>query len=162
MRELQSRDYPIQEHMRFQRWTWIVERAGWLLLAVVIGAALAGLFGYGPVSQGRLQSGDLRASYERFQRVTKLAKYTFHLGGAEAERQLTLGPAFQAGYEVSDIQPRPVHSSGGRDGLTLRFGASSGGDLAVVIWAHPRQAGSITIPISYGNERQAMWSFVYP
>jgi hypothetical protein len=161
MRELQSRNYPIREDMHFQRRTWLIERIGWTLLGLIILAALAGLFGYGPASHATLQSGDLRASYERFQRVTKLAKYTFHLGGSDVERELVLGPAFQAGYEISDIQPHPLDSSGGPDGLTLRFGTASG-DLTVVIWAHPRRTGSVTIPISSGNEGETLWSFVYP
>src|SRR4029079_12532418 len=81
MSEFQSRNYPIKEDMDFQRRSWTVERAGWLILGVVMVAALVGLFGYGPVSKAHLNGNDLKLSYERFQRSTKLATYVFRLGG---------------------------------------------------------------------------------
>jgi len=162
MSEFQSRNYPIKEDMDFQRRSWTVERTGWLILGVIMVAALVGLFGYGPVSKAHLNGNDLKLSYERFQRSTKLATYVFRLGGGSAgERQLTLGPRFQTGYEITSIQPQPLQSTAGPDGLTLKFGAT-GDNQTVVIWAHPRAYGLVRISVASGNERHPIWSFVYP
>ena len=41
MRELQSRHYPIREDMGFQRTSWVAERVGWIVLTLLLLAALA-------------------------------------------------------------------------------------------------------------------------
>jgi hypothetical protein len=45
MDELASREYPVREHMGFQRRMWVIERIGWLVLAAITLLALLGLFG---------------------------------------------------------------------------------------------------------------------
>jgi hypothetical protein len=51
MDEFASRRYPVQEHMRFQHRTWLIERIGWFVLAFIVLLALLGLFGSGFLSK---------------------------------------------------------------------------------------------------------------
>src|SRR6185312_17388207 len=84
MREFQSRDYPIREDMGFQRTSWVVERAGWIALTLLLLAALAGLFGHGWLSKDSIGDGIMRVDYDRFQRITKVTAYRLNLkGGGE-------------------------------------------------------------------------------
>ena len=57
MDEFASRLYPVREDMRFQRRSWMVERAGWLVLTAIALAALTGVFGNGPLSTARAGAG---------------------------------------------------------------------------------------------------------
>jgi hypothetical protein len=162
MEEQQSRVYPIQEHMSFQRRSWTIERVGWLVMLGILALALAGLFGGGALSRQTIGQSPLSVEYDRFQRITKLARFTIRLGGSETERRLTLGPAFQSHYEVSDIQPQPLRSSAGADGLDMQFAAGAG-ELSVVIWAHPRKFGSVKFTVSGAAAQPLELSpFVYP
>ncbi|MDQ6718742.1 MAG: hypothetical protein M3Z17_10420 [Gemmatimonadota bacterium] len=42
----------IAEDMNFQRRTWMVQRVGWAIMILVCIAALFGVFGKGPLSNG--------------------------------------------------------------------------------------------------------------
>jgi hypothetical protein len=140
------RTYPVREDMRFQSMTWTLERVAWALLALVPLAALAGVFSHGPLSRQTAQAPNSAFSvdYERFQRNTVQARFVVRMPPAEADEvRLRLSPDFQRIYEIQSMQPEPVRSSGGSDGLDLYFHPSEGA-LAVVIWATPREFGSFT------------------
>jgi hypothetical protein len=146
--------------MAFQRASWVVERAGWIALALLLIAALAGLFGHGWLSKQTIGGGNLRVEFDRFQRLTKVTPYIISLQGGD-EPKITLGRRFQSGYEVIDIEPRPIRSSAGETGLELQF-ASAGDNLRAVIWARPRSFGRMRFSVSSGGEPLAVRAFIYP
>lgn len=146
--------------MAFQRASWVVERAGWIVLTLLMIAALAGLFGHGWLSKQRVGDGNFRVEFEQFQRVTKVTPYIISLRGS-GELKLTLGPRFQTGYEVIDIEPRPIRSSAGENGLELQF-ASVGDNLRTVIWARPRSFGRLRFSITSNGAPLTVRAFVYP
>jgi hypothetical protein len=148
--------------MRFQRRTWLIERIGWLVLALIVLLALLGLFGSGFLSKRSVEAGTLTIQYERFQRATRLVQFTFHFAPSpNSERRLQLNAAFQRNYEIGSIQPPPARSSA--DGLNLTFAAPPGNPADVVIWAHPRAYGTTRFEIRVDDEPPLTFSaFVYP
>ncbi|MEM5776356.1 MAG: hypothetical protein AAGU05_15240 [Anaerolineaceae bacterium] len=61
----------IVEDLKFQKWEWDFERAGWVVMAVLVLLGVLGLFGDGRISQAEQTSpGGLKISYERFERRT--------------------------------------------------------------------------------------------
>lgn len=164
MDEFVSRHYPVQEDMRFQRRSWAVERGGWIVLAVIALAGLTGVFGTGPLSWQHVSAGPLSVHYDRFQRRTRLAPFRFditHSPGAEVTVKLDGG--FARDFDVSSVEPQPVRSAAGPDGLTLTFAAQSGKASSIVIWAHSHHYGLTTITAAVdGGTRASFWIFVYP
>lgn len=63
-------DLEINQDVTHQEREWKAERIGWLLLAVVVLVAAAGVFGHGPVSwtSRSTADGSLAVSFERFGR----------------------------------------------------------------------------------------------
>lgn len=52
----------IEEDLRLQHRLWTAERVGWLMVGVLVLAALAGLFGTGPLSLSSVASPTRRPS----------------------------------------------------------------------------------------------------
>jgi hypothetical protein len=75
MRERHNRNYPVLENMWLQNAFWGSERATWIVLAVILLVALSGLLAHGPLSKSTVTDGGLSLTYERFQRVTALARF---------------------------------------------------------------------------------------
>jgi len=63
-------DLDINQDLAFQRRSWSLQRIGWGLIALVLIAALLGLFGHGPLSEATTDDPSLpiRLAYERFGR----------------------------------------------------------------------------------------------
>jgi len=160
MQELQSRSYPIREDMAFQRTSWVVERAGWIVLTLLLIAALAGLFGHGWLSKQKIGNATLGVEFDRFQRISKVTSYIVSVKSG-GEPKLTLGRKFQTAYEVIDVEPHPVRSSAGERGLELQF-ASAGDNLRAVIWARPRSFGRMRFSIASDGAPLTVRAFVYP
>jgi hypothetical protein len=164
MDEFASRHYPVQENMRFQKRSWIVERLGWLLLSAIAVIGLTGVLGNGPASWAHAAGGGLAVTYERFERTTRTSSFAFDLGPTTgSDRTLHLSAAFQRDFEFSSIQPPPLHSRTGQDGIDLVFAARRGASGRVVIWAHARSYGLSRITASAdGGTSAAFWVFAYP
>jgi hypothetical protein len=162
MDELASRKYPVGEHMRFQRRMWVIERIGWLVLALIVVLALLGLFGSGVLSKSRVSAGSLTIDYARFERATRSTRFTFHFAASpNNQRRLRLNRPFLGDYEISSIQPPPARSSA--DGLDLTFAAPAGRAADVVIWAHPHSYGTMQLEARADDEPPLKFSvFVYP
>lgn len=164
MDESASRHYPVREDMRFQRRSWAIERAGWLVLAAIAVAGLTGVFGNGPLSRGHAAAGPLAVEYQRFQRATRVSSFTFTVAPAGGhELTLHLGAPFQRDFEFTSIQPPPLRSSSGPDGIALTFAAQPGAASRIVLWAHSRHYGASRFDAAADSGAAApVRVFVYP
>jgi len=164
MDEFASREYPIREDMRFQDRLWRRERAAWLVLILLVAVGLSGALGVGPLSWKKASAGPLTVAYERFQRATRLSKFSFDVaehGGSDV--RLHLNAAFQKNFEISSIQPQPSRSTAEADGIDLTFAGEPRRDARIVIWAHSRHYGLSDITAQAGSEAPVpFWVFVYP
>lgn len=152
MDETGSRKYPVDEHFRFQRRTWIVERVGWVVLIAISLVALTGLFGTGgPLESGLVTGKTLSIDYQRFERRTRLARFIFRFSGGSAEHTLHLNDAFRNTYEITDIQPRPAGGAAEAHGYDLTFSSKASSPGAVTVWAKPHRMGVIHIAASSGD-----------
>ena len=151
MDEKEDRRYPVEEDMGFQRRMWTVQRAAWIGIGVLLCLALTGLFGQGGWSRATASTAEnaLAVEYERFQRITRLARFDIRIAASESQEvTLRLSRLFQQGYEVTSIQPRPLRSSAGPENLEFVFARPLSGDLVATIWAQPRQFGIIDLEAS--------------
>jgi hypothetical protein len=164
MRERDSRDYPVAENMRLQNAFWRWERATWVVLAIILVIALTGVLAHGPLSKRTVADAGLSLTYERFQRVTALARLSASISVSSGdEASLTLSPAFADNFQISDIEPRPLRSTAGPEGLELVFQAPTAGKLSLVIWAHPRSFGHFDLIAAASPEGRVAFSIlVYP
>jgi hypothetical protein len=164
MREQDSRDYPVLENMRLQNAFWAWERTTWVVLAIIVLIALTGLLAHGPLSERTAADAGLSLTYQRFQRVTALARLTARISVPSGdEASLTLSPAFADNFQISDIEPRPLRSTAGPGGLEFVFHAPAAGELSLVIWAHPRSFGFFDLFAAAGpGGRVAFSILVYP
>lgn len=153
----------VSDNMRFQERVWLARRIGWGLLACVMVLALAGAFGHGAVSAAREQAATLNVEYERMQRRGAKTHFVLTLPKqTEDEVWLRFGPAFHDIYEIESVQPPPMRSHIGRDGLSLYFDTFDPDDLRVVIRARPRRFGAVTAEVVRPPTALQLPVFIFP
>jgi len=117
---------------RFQRRDWNFQRAGWVAFAICIVAALAGVFGRGPVAHGEARSADgkIVVEFERLARRRAPTALRLQAAPGETAPRVWIARGFLDRVEVKDIQPRPARVTGGQDRVVFEF-AGDGSPSAV-------------------------------
>jgi hypothetical protein len=159
----------IGEDLDFQRRDWIVQRAGWALMALAIFAAVAGLFGSGPLSRAQLAPADglLWIEYERFARSRAPSALRVHFARdavRNGQVRFWIDRAYLEEMKPERILPEPqkVEVSGER--LVYEFSVGSGGGPGTISFAlKPEGVGVIHGRVGLeGRDGLSFRQFLYP
>lgn len=150
-------DLEFTQDLDLQRKTWTVQRIGWGSMALIVLAALAGVFGSGPLARTEVadNSQTFRLLYDRFGRYE-----------GELVLQLVLTPettksnrvtveidrAYWTGHAVEHITPEPLISSIGIDGFLYTFETSAPSVPAIIVFRlRPKYFGAMDGRIRVNN-----------
>ena len=164
----------LPEDMAFQRKSWRVERIGWAAMALLLVAALLGLFSAGPLSKGTAQdpAGLVQIAYDRFQRylapgtlrvtVTKPADQEPPATGGEVS--LRFGRSLADAVSIERIEPQPDRTATTADALVFTFRIQPPGRSGTISFTvKPGTFGPIRGEIGLvGHEPALLTPFVYP
>lgn len=149
----QDRELDLEEHPQYQERMWRIERAGWAVMAVVVLAAVGGLFGHGPLGRTEIVTavpGDrfwpvphatlvARVAFHRYIRLNspsaiRLSETVFPARGDGTERALSLwlSADYLDAVELGHMTPRPEAEQLDSDGITYHFRVRTGSAVIVV------------------------------
>ena len=162
-------DLEISEDLDFQRRSWCWERIGQWMVAGLVVAALAGLFGGGPLSVAREEgeAGVLRVEYPRFAR--NQSSFELHVEVAraavkEGRVQLWIDADVAGALTFDAISPEPERVELGRQRLLYQFSVGEEGELAPIIFYATTRAIGLEggeVGLFGGGGVPLRW-FVYP
>ena len=159
-----KRTLQIDEDIDFQRKEWRWQRAGIVLMFLVVIGALLGLTGIGgPLSRAEAAdpSGAVHLEYERFVRRGARATITLHLGGSGGERRLWVTAPYFRNVVVESVAPIPRTVSVEQDRHVYTFDAS-GSIVTVILHVEHTSVGRIEGEVGLAggpSVRFSQWSF---
>ena len=122
-------DLELEEDLDFERRSWIIERIGWAVMVMVAFAALAGLFGPGPLSDTSAgeRGGRLWLEYSRFGRLRAPMTLRVYLGPNASQQEMArvwLSRDYLEGIHIQGINPPPERVEAGPEQFTYVFPVS--------------------------------------
>ena len=118
-------DLEIDQDLDFERRSWTAQRIAWVLTALVLLAALAGLCGPGPLSETTAgEGGPISLEYSRFERRHAPNSMLIHLGSGstrDGKAQVWMDREFMENIEVHRISPEPERVELQPDRLVYEF-----------------------------------------
>jgi hypothetical protein len=117
-------DLQLDEDLPFLRRSWRVQRIAWVLMVLILGAALAGAFGRGPLSKARASSddGSLLVEYERVLRQKAPVEFRIRFDpGSDGVARLSLNRDCLRKLRVESIVPEPESEIGALERTTFTF-----------------------------------------
>jgi hypothetical protein len=162
-------DLEIAQDLDFQKKSWVFQRVGWVLMALFVILALAGLFGPGPLSTTTVgdERAPVRLQYERFVRSRDPTQLTLHIGpnaGQDGEVRVWLDREYLYRVQVRHIIPEPERVEAGADRLTFVFRlAGPNQPTAILFNLEPEDIGQAQgrFGVDQG-ETLSFIQFVYP
>ena len=154
------------DDLKFQSRTWMAERIAWGILAIVVAAALLGVFSNGILSSAHVadREGAVVIDYQHFAHKTAMSHFTVHVARAPGETvSVRLSRDFARFYDVESLYPQPLRSRGGAAGLELDFAPAAAGDLVIDLAARPKTFGLAAIAVDVGDASRLVFrQLVYP
>lgn len=141
------RTLELDEHIDVQRRTWRVQRIGWIVMAVVLGAAAFGAFGgSGPLgtATARDAAGALTVTYARIQRNTEPTEIKLEVGEAstaDGEFVIATEAGFDEALAVERVVPPPLRATATRSGTRYLFAAEPGGGASIRLSVKAKSPG---------------------
>jgi hypothetical protein len=118
-------DLEVHEDFEFEQKQWRVQRIGWVVMGLLVAAAVLGLFGAGIFSRARLGSGGpLEVEYERFGRFLAPSTLRLRVDAAPGEDQMVevwIDRSYLDQFEIEQVTPQPDSVEALADRLNYSF-----------------------------------------
>jgi hypothetical protein len=148
----------IDEDVDHERREWRAERFGWVVMAGLLIAAVAGLLGDGPLSHASAgaDGAPLRLDYDRVVRSEATTALTLRIAPAAiagGQVRVWLDRAYLARVEPGAIQPPPLAVEVGPERMTYTFAVAADARPAEITFQHQlRSAGSLEARIGLAGD----------
>ena len=159
-------DIQIDQDIDFQQKSWVYQRVGWVIMAVIVVAALLGVFGGGGLLNGVSLGGDdapLQVEYRPFNRVlspTPLDLLVRSSGGAD-EVRVWLSTEYLEYVEVRSVSPEPERVTTSSDRMIYTF--RTDGDAVILFELQPQNIGVLSGQIGLeGGDTFSFQQVIYP
>ena len=145
---------------------WRRERIGWMLLAILLLAALLGVFGAGPVSRTSVSAGEVHLEYDRFVRRSAPTALQVTLPTAASdtgEAVVTLDHAYLDRIRLDNVLPEPKRTLARPGTVEFVFATASDG-RPVIAWFHLtlEAPGLARGRLTAAGETLDFWQLSYP
>ena len=153
-------DRELEQDPVFERRSFAVQRAAWILLTIIVAAATAGLLGSGPLARASATvPGAFTVEYERLARYQAPQTLRIHLQPALTsgrEARLWISRAFLDSSKIETVAPTPLRVEGAAM-------AKPGDPLFVALNLQAEQIGLVDGRIGVdGGPDVAFKQLVYP
>lgn len=162
-------DLEIDQDLRFQKREWVFERIAWAVMALIVLAALLGLFGRGPMSHQTAASPDgaVTVEYDRFLNHKAGTTLRVRVSGdvtVPGTFRLSINPAYLHGVQIHQIAPAPDFVEAGEDRHLFVFRAADPGRPTTIVFHLEPDGpaslhGAVSVP---GGPPAAFDQLVYP
>ncbi|MGH7964579.1 MAG: hypothetical protein ACRERD_22680 [Candidatus Binatia bacterium] len=162
-------DLELNQDLDFQHRSWIVQRIGWAVMALVVLAALLGLLGPGPLSSTvvGIRGAPLWGEYDRFAHYQAPTQLRIHLQlgtQREGEARVWLDRNYLDSVQVKNVIPQPDSVEAGPDRLIYTFRVSEPSQPAIVtFYLEPEQIGPLSGRVGLDRGQSLSFrQFIYP
>ncbi|HEV2087673.1 MAG TPA: hypothetical protein VGR21_05125 [Cryptosporangiaceae bacterium] len=158
----------LEENLAFERREALVERVAWPVIAAVLVAAVAGVFGAGPVSRTTTENrdGTVSVTYQRFARQVADTQLQVRVApGAVREGTVTvfISAGWIANVDLRQVIPSPDKATRTDDGVYYEFSGRPQAPVVVSFGYRPNGAGLQSATVHAGNTGGAeLWQLIYP
>ena len=158
----------LDQDLAYQRRAWRAQRIAWLIMLLIVLAALIGLFGHGPLSRTTVgPNGGLQLEYERFARLLTPTTLRFRTSSGAIqgdELRLWISNDYLQGIQIEHVSPMPQTVEAGPDGLVFVFRLTEPGrPMTATFQARPERIGRISGHAALTDRQPIRFNqFVYP
>lgn len=147
------------DDLAFERRWHRVQRVGRALVGIALLAAIAGVFGTGPLAHATASAGSVQVDYDRFLRTTQSTHIQISSGSGGGPPRVTIDQGYLSALDLSDVSPQPDSETARGTRLVLSYQGSLPAQIQIGLT--PKTIGVHTAAIEVGATavrfRQVVW-----
>lgn len=163
-----NQELEIDEDIKLESRNWAVERVAWVLMALVVLAALLGFTGNGGLKginqmTAGSQAQGITVEYERYLRrkAPSELKVTLYAAAISPEKELQFSKEFYEKVQVEQVVPEPSKVYTHEQGITYTF-SEAGATTSILFYLKPKQMGNLELSLKADGRSLTISQFVYP
>ena len=165
VRELSKPPLPegVEDHGDFQRIAWAVQRVSWIIFALILIAALLGLFGgdgYLSRSEVRFKQGTV--NYPLISRWNASDELQVNFNPSSNDGELVLDSNFLRAFSIENIDPPQKAVASDNGSAVYVFSADPKASKQVIIHLKSEMPWMNAMTIGIGSEPHQISTFVFP
>lgn len=149
----------MQDEIELHTTGWVIQRAGWAILVLILLAASLGVFGDGLLSNTQTGDATTTIGFERFGRFESQMEIKVNTN-TRGLVEIKIPQPYLRKMEVDKIVPLPDKQKIENDKLVLTFPASDIAELTVYLL--PQKTGAISTSIEVNGKKFDVSHFIYP
>lgn len=159
-----TKSLEIDEDFSLQEFFWKTKRVGWIILLLLILAALAGLFQTGLFSQARQSADSFQLEYHRFERISATSDLRVDLPASQSSTaQVWLSREYLENHRIEQITPQPESVEASGDRYIFNFKTKPNQPSGIMFHLIPENIGYRSGEVGVENGQSLKFSqFVYP
>ena len=167
MRTRRSDDFEIDEDIRHSEREWRIERAGWIVMGLVMVAGVLGLLGNGPLSARSATdaTGRFTVRYDRFERAHARSELRFEIvppAVSSGPLRVWIDRRYLDGIRVVSMDPEPERFEVSSDRMVYTYSAA-GSPVSINIDCEFEECGSYQGRAGIPGGPEVAWKqFAYP
>jgi hypothetical protein len=154
----------IHQDLPFEEKYWKVQKIARVGLVFALVLAALGLFGAGPLSEGKVVRGNFEARYERFERLETVYQIDLRIPvDGQGAASIWVSPEFLKKVRIERISPEPLSEVAEDGGARFIFNSKQPeAAIQAVFHYEPLQMGPRKTRLRWGEDETALGQFVYP
>ena len=155
-----SYNIELDESLRAHVRSWKLQRVGWVLMLLIVVAALFGLCGGGPLSYRTKTANNDTLQYEYFLRYRGHAQLKLQMQHQTDTTRVGFPMAYWKGFQVEKITPEPFDTQLNNDSIVYFFKGVERG--LIQFYVTPENRGTTGCKMTVNNETFPISHFIYP
>lgn len=150
----------LDENIEVQKKGWMIQRVGWILMAVLVILAAFGFFGDGMISKKYVQSGDQKFEYQQYSRFESRMELKFDLHSNSNQNIISFPVSYLEKFRVESILPDPKQNFSNSNRINYVFDGK--GALKIIFYLIPQNIGRLDADVLVNDQRFNFNHFIYP
>jgi hypothetical protein len=155
-----STEMEIDESIQLQETGWVIQRIGWVLMALFVLSGLLGLFGDGILSKKYINTGNQKLEYQRFSRQEARMELRFDLNSEGNGNIVSIPNQYLEKVRIESVIPEPKSNQVLNDRINYLFEGS--GPMKITFYLVPQTIGSLDGRLLVNNQQMNFNQFIYP
>lgn len=150
----------LEDDIKLHETGWIIQRAGWIIILLLVIASALGLFGNGLLSKAEITDNTNKLSFEKRARYEAPMQMTIHATSRNNRIEVRIPQSYFDTVALDKVVPEPQEQTIAKGFAIFTF--ETEGPSVIKFYLIPEKTGTVKAQIQVNESDFSISQFIYP